>query len=218
MLAVSRFLSFVFHPIFVPLVSTLLLMMANPYLFGASRDLQLMFVIIYTIFYPLVGVLLLRGVGFVDSLDIPEKKQRTGPYLISAVFYLWFFANIRNNPDFPVAFSIILLGSIIAIFLCFFINIFDKVSAHAAGSAGLLVNCLLICYLFSDGSLMVSTKSEFLIRISMIYVVVFALFLAGLVAAARMKLEAHSFSQIIGGWCIGIIAPLAALKFISYVT
>ncbi len=198
--------------------SALLLMTANPYLFGGSKDLHLIFIGIYTIFYPLIGVLLLRGTGFIDSFGIPEKKQRIAPYILTSVFYLWFFVNVKGNPDFPSELSMIVLGGCIAIFLCFFVNIFDKISAHAAGVAGLLMNSILIFWLFSDGHLLVKLNKADYWEISMIYAILIITLIAGLVSTARMALKSHNIHQIIGGWFVGLLSPIIALKLMNYVS
>jgi len=212
----AKFISWVFHPLFVLAFSSLVLISANPYLFGSQPDMIAIYIVIYSIFYPVIGILLLRGTGLVSSLEMPEKKQRIIPYLMTSIFYLWFYANIRGNPDFPLEFSVLLLSSIISIFLCFFINIFDKVSAHAAGSVGLLVHVWLILFHFSDGRFQLPTGISEQVDISLVYVLLIAILVVGLVATSRLYLEAHNMRQITGGWLIGLLSPIISIKILDY--
>lgn len=212
----ALFISWVFHPLLILAISTLVLTSANPYIFGSQPDMIAIYVVIYTIFYPVVGILLLRGTGLVSSLQMPDKKQRIIPYLLTSIFYLWFYANIRGNPDFPQEFSVFLLSSIISIFLCFFINIFDKVSAHAAGSMGLLVHIWLILFHFSNGRFDLDLGAINHVEVSLVYVLLAAILIVGLVASARLYLRAHTFQQIAGGWLIGIFSPIISIKILDY--
>jgi len=191
------------------------LYMANPFIFSANPGLAVVFTVIYTMFYPIVILLLLRGTGLVKSIAMPDKKQRIIPYLATSIFYLWFYVNVRGNPDFPPEFVVLLMSGIVCLFMCFFINIWDKISLHAAGTMALVVNCALITIVFSDGYFDV-ILGQLRYEVSMLIIIIVALIICGAVSASRLLLRSHTPMQIYTGWLVGVLSPIIALRITNY--
>src|SRR4051812_5828870 len=68
----AKVISYVFHPLFVPVYIALFLVNVQPYFFdlatpGRKLLTILRFVVMYS-FFPLVSVLLAKGLGFLDSV------------------------------------------------------------------------------------------------------------------------------------------------------
>ena len=139
----AHFISFVFHPLLILTYMLVLLILVNPYLFGVSSiweiDSQLLILRIFfsTFFIPAISVVLMRLLGLIESLEMRDRQERIGPYIITGVFYLWIFRNFLSNSQVPDAYTTFVLGATISLFLAFFINIFTKISAHAVGMGGL---------------------------------------------------------------------------------
>ncbi len=196
-------------------MSAAVLYWANPYIFSVEPGMAGIFTIIYTVFYPIVILLLLRGTGLVKSLAMPDKKQRIIPYLATSIFYLWFYVNIRDNPDFPPEFVVLLMSGIVCLFMCFFINIWEMVSLHAAGTMALVVNCVLTMIVFSDGYFDV-VWGEHRYEITMLVVIVAAFLICGVVSASRLFLKSHTPMQVYIGWLVGVLSPIIALRITDY--
>ena len=118
----------------------------NPYLFPYStgRELNtLMLIIFFTSFLiPGIAMLLMMGVGFIDSLHMKDKSERIGPLMVTGICYLWLYLNIRTHNAIPIPYANFILGSIISLFIAFFINNFSKISLHGVGLGGLFIGVM----------------------------------------------------------------------------
>lgn len=202
----AQLVSIVLHPLLLLTYILLLLMWANPYYFGASKfqpsSILLYNVIFTTFFLPALATVLLRATGLIASLQMEDKQDRTGPFIIAGMFYLWIFWNLFQNANVaPRIFVSFVLGATISLFLAFFINIFSKISLHTTGMGGLLA---VVAILTAD--------ARTVVNMPMVLMVV--ILLAGLVGTSRLILDAHEPSEVYGGYFIGFIAQLAAFRFI----
>ena len=89
---IARIVSYIFHPLFIPVYISWFLIFLNP-LFPAINAsdkwiLLLRFVVMYTVF-PLVTVLLAKGLGFIQSIYLRTQKDRIIPYIVCGIYYFW---------------------------------------------------------------------------------------------------------------------------------
>ena len=87
------FFSYIFHPVFVPLYIIMFLVYVHPSYFSGFSDgakRQTIFIVaLNIIFFPLISVLLLKAVGFIDSIFLRTRKDRIIPYMICGIFFFW---------------------------------------------------------------------------------------------------------------------------------
>ncbi len=228
---IAQVISFVFHPLLMLTYMLVLLLLVNPYLFGvhtvgdqASRVLIIQ-VFLYTFFIPAVAVLVFRALGFVKSIELHDRQDRIGPYILSGIFYLWLFFNLYNSREvesgqlnfvlqIPTAYTSFVLGGTIALFIAFFINNFSKISAHAVGMGGLLAMVVITMRLFSYDSFTVDSSILGTFQVSMVTVLMVVIVLSGLVGTARLLLQAHDLKDLAGGYLVGFAAQVIALRLI----
>ncbi|HNM26245.1 MAG TPA: hypothetical protein PKL15_12480, partial [Saprospiraceae bacterium] len=159
--AFARFLSFVAHPLLVLSYVLLLQMALDPFSFGARQmsDPQsvvlLMSVFVCTVVLPGFAVALMKPLGLIKSLEMEDKQDRIGPYIVSGVFYLWLVKNLLSDGQTPQLYVIFALGATIGLFLAFLINIFSKISAHAVGMGGLVAMLLFLVVDWNDAGIVV---------------------------------------------------------------
>ena len=115
--------------------------------------------------------------------------------LITVIFY---FAEyyILSEPEVPATLKLLMLSAIISLMLTLIINLFWKISAHMIGIGGITGMGFVLCHLF---------KNPELILISSL------IFLAAIIAYARLKLDAHTPSEIYAGFIIGFLTPMIFL-------
>jgi membrane-associated phospholipid phosphatase len=213
-------LSVLFHPLLIPSYMLLLLLMINPYLFGVSYvgdqggRLLLLLVFLYTFFMPAVSVAVMYFLGMFSDISMPDKQDRIGPYLVTGMLYLWVYYNFAEGGQMPPAYVSFMLGTVIALFLAFFINIFSKISAHAVGMGGLVGMVVITLLLFSYGSFAVFVRGLGTVEVSMNVVLMASIIIAGLVGTARLFLKAHQPMDVFGGYLVGFAAQIIALRFI----
>ena len=211
----ARLLSYLFHPLFVLTYLLVLLLCLNPYLFGANsidspigKELVLR-IFLSSAFIPGAAVLMLRFTGLLKSLDMPDKQDRTGPLIITGMFYIWLFRNFLDNTQVPALLSSFTLGASLGLFLAFFINIFSKISLHAVGMGGLIGAVALLWGICPEYLLRAGHP---LLQAGFLFPVLFVL--AGGVGSARMYLGAHRPADLWGGYLVGFAAQLVAARFI----
>ncbi len=209
---IARFISFVFHPIFMVCYMLGLLLLVNPQLFGYSRWNQnlslLILVFVSTVVIPGIAISMMRPLGFIQSLKMEEKKERIIPLIVVMIFYLWLFINFYKNKNIPFPLTTILLGVIIGLFLSFFITVFSKISIHAVGAGGLLGMLILTRLFFSYESFIWPVGAGSMISTDLLLLV--AIIIAGMIGTSRLILESHHPGQVWGGYLIGLSSMMLA--------
>ena len=146
--AVASVLSYIFHPIFLPLYAVWFIAYVHPsYLSGFSDGMRLRTVLITAqnaVFYPLFAVLLLKGVGFISSIFLRTQKDRIIPYIASGIFYFWTYTVFRQQPQYPLLLTSFVLGIFLASSAALIANIYLKISMHAIAMGGWLGFFLII--------------------------------------------------------------------------
>ncbi|MEO6758629.1 MAG: hypothetical protein ABIO24_04175 [Saprospiraceae bacterium] len=212
----ARILSYLGHPLLVLTYILLILLAINPYAFGVrtlgDRNAMLLLISVFSTSFllPGFGVALMKPLGLIQSLEMPDKMERIGPYIIAGVFYLWLFKNLASaGSQYPNLFTVCVLGATIGLFLAFLINIFTKISAHATGMGGMVAMLLLTAFTWGGSSLyMVVPGGGFLI--SGTVVLALGLLFAGAVGVARLALGAHTPVDLYRGYAAGFGAVLLA--------
>ena len=212
---IAHLISIIFHPLLMLTYMLVLLMLINPYLFGvhsvSGNKVLILFVFFSSFIIPGFAVFLMKQLDFIKSIQLHDRMERTGPYIITGVFYLWMFRNFLENPNIPSAYTIFVLGSTIGLFLAFFINIFSKISAHAVGMGGLIGMVLISLFQFSYEDFVVHIPSIGMVSIGMNHLLMLVIILAGTVGTARLLLNAHEPKDLYGGYIVGFLAMFVSL-------
>lgn len=208
-------LSVLFHPLLVLTYALLLLILINPYAFSvrslSDKRAVILFLSVFSTSFllPAFGVALMKPLGFVKSFQMRDKMERTGPYILSSVFYLWLYKNLSSADQAPPLFNAFVLGATIGLFLAFFINIFTKISAHAVGMGGLVAMMLLTNKAWGAAFVSLSLGSGTL-QLSLNAVIALLVVLAGWVGMARLALGAHTPADLYRGYAAGMVAVFLA--------
>ncbi len=194
-------ISFLFHPLFIPLYGMLFLIKLQPQLFAAFDEWGKLKYLLQTFvnctFLPLVSVLLLRKLNFIDSVFLRTQKDRIAPYVISMIFYFWNWYVFKNNFAITevVSFS---LAVFIASVIGFLFNIYYKISMHALAMG---VFCGFV------GLLAVSQSTNLTTPLSIVIVI------AGGVCTSRLMVSDHRPQEVYLGFLYGVAAQVMAHLF-----
>lgn len=207
-----------FHPLLIVSYMLTFLLLMNPYLFGVSNiteQFSLIVILMFsTFFMPVLMVGMLKKLDLVQSLELQDRQERIIPYILTGFFYIVMSAFFMYHPDMPNAFTSFVLGTTIALFAAFFVNLFSKISAHAVGMGGLVAMVVISIWQFSHGIISLNISDFATIQINSILLLTFVVLAAGLVGSARLKLEAHVPQDLYGGYLIGFASQFIALRFI----
>ena len=216
----AQILSVIAHPLLMLTYMLLLLLLVNPYLFGVNSisDLEskkLILSVFFTSFLlPAIAIFLMRKLDLISSIDMRDKKDRIGPFIVTGIFYLWVFQNVLRNNDMPTAFLIAVLGTTIGLFSCFLINLFFKISLHASGMGGFIGIVLITMWLYSYGTFEMWLPFIGSCSVSINLVLILSLLIAGLIGTARLGLGAHTSRELYAGFALGLLCQFIALKIL----
>ena len=196
-------LSVVFQPLLMPSLVFGLLFFAVPQASSIPESFKarLFYLIVTsTLLIPMVLMLGLRWSGMVKSLHFEEKSDRRTPFILVTLFYLLttYFLKEKTELD-PIlwqgmgiiTFSVALLTGI---------TFFWKMSAHTTGIGGVLGVLGIFGVYFPS--------------LDLAYLLVAALLLGGLVASARLYLDAHSPAEVYVGLLVGFVTCWMGFRWI----
>jgi hypothetical protein len=195
----AKIISYIFHPVFIPVYVVGFLVYIHPYLFavfsGWNKSITMIQAFVMFTFFPIVTVLLLKALKFINTIYLLTQKDRIIPFVACGIWYFWIWYVWHNLPDYPIAAVQFALAIFIAASIGLLANIYMKVSMHAI-SLGVMVTFILLLAFRQDIS--------FGVYISV------ALFIAGLVCTARFIISDHTQKEVYVGLLVGIISQLLA--------
>ncbi|HKK73542.1 MAG TPA: hypothetical protein VJ953_00610 [Saprospiraceae bacterium] len=214
----ARLLSYLFHPLLVLTYGLIVLIAVDPFSFGANSiqstqsTLLILRIFLSTFFIPAMAILMLYFLGMVKSLRLEDKMDRTGPYIITGIFYLWLLRNFWGSALVPSLYTAFMLGVTIALFLAFLINIFSKISIHAVGISALLAMIIITMLTQNYNTLVIPIAQGRYLQASLLYLLLALLLIAGLLGTSRLYLQKHELSELYGGYFVGFVSPFVALQ------
>ena len=197
---IARIISFLFHPLFIPVYLSWLITTTQPYLFGTTWGKTIFvarFVVMYT-FFPLVSVLLMKALKFISSIQLKTQRDRIIPYVVCMIYYWWTWYVLHNQPEYPKEAVQLSLAIFLASIGGLMANISMKVSMHAI-AAGVMVTFVMLLGFSQDLNFGIYISSS--------------IFLTGAICTARFIDSDHTPKEIYVGLFIGVGALLLALLF-----
>lgn len=197
----SKFISYVFHPIFLPFYSVILFYLfgKEPFFFSYLDPKVLkalgFIILLYSLVFPLFMVYLLRKMGHIgadlENMTVTDRNKIliliTGIYSAFA-YFLYSKGNLLRPLSYLyVVYSVNLLGNLI-------LNKFLKISLHVSGISCVLGLSFYLMYYYDLENLNA--------------VVYFLLILAGVIGSARLFLAAHNPKEIYLAYFWGIFSGI----------
>jgi len=195
----AAFFSYLFHPVFVPVYVSLFLVYIHPSAFSGFSDAEkkqtILIILLNLVFFPVISVLLLKAVGFIESIYLRTQKDRIIPYIASGTFFFWGYLVFKQQPQYPLILTSFVLGIFLASSAALIANIYFKISMHAIGMGSWL------------GIFLITMQTN---EMLMTWPLCIVLLLTGLVCSARILVSSHHPKDIYAGLFIGIISQFAA--------
>lgn len=185
----AKFISIVFHPLLMSTYLFVILSLFLPIILQPLRPSLGFIGVIFlmTFILPAINFIFFKVTGTVDNLAMPDRKQRTIPFLFISILYcavtflFYWKVNVTNVTSLLMIISAMVVSS-----AC--ITLFYKVSIHSAAIWG-IVGILLPLNKISNGVLLIPT----------VIIIVFA----GLVMSSRLMLNAHTPREVLSGSLLG---------------
>ena len=215
---VANLISILLHPLWWPTFGLYILLALNPYLFGvsspAAQSTLILQVFVLTFVLPVISILLLKKLNLIDSLMVKDRMDRVGPYIITMIFYLWLYVNIRHDAKVPLVYNIFVMGALITLILVFIANLFVKVSAHTAVMGGVIAMTWVTFNIFSHEMFRFQWPGQSPVILSWRSVLISCIFLAGLIGSCRLYLKVHTVKEVYLGYLLGFVSQWLAFKIL----
>ena len=196
---IAKIISYIFHPVFVPVYVIAFILYLHPYLFAGftkwNRSIVLLQAFVMFSFFPLVTVLLLKALKFINTIYLETQKDRIIPLVACGIWYFWIWYVWRNLPEYPREAVIFPMAIWIAASLTLLANIYFKISLHAISMG------VMLCFFFY----LSSSWAGMGLYLSL------AILIAGIVSTARMLISDHTQKEIYFGLFLGVISQLIAI-------
>ena len=185
------FISYLFHPLWMPLY--VMLIFWNIDTVFISNDVVwlyiLLVVFINTLLIPVLLFWMMKRLKIIESLHLDSQKDRFYPFAIIGIFYLttWY---VFNSIEIFTYLSLVFVLAAILVFFALAINFFWKISIHSMSMGAMSTAVLYLAAV------------HFIDEVWPVYLI---FILSGLVGYARLKLKAHSSSQVYIGYILGTL-------------
>jgi len=190
----AKVVSYIIHPSLVPVVGVLIAYYILPYYIPEPLFLfVLAYVFAGTYLFPLIIVLGLYKLKFVNSIHLKTRKERVFPFLISAFFY-FLTAKASLQFHFPAELARFLFAGCLILLIQLVALWFTKISAHVAGASAILTWLICLSAAYS---------------INLLLPIAVATVALAIVSSARLELKAHNGAEIVSGLLTGSGAVLA---------
>jgi len=198
----SKIVSVLFHPLLMPTYALIIILNSGThYAYIPEQAQKIIYVLIFlsTFLIPVSITPFLLQLKLINTFELEERKDRIIPLFITAISYYFSFYLLTRLPfHVPQFIKILVLASAILIVINLLINLKWKISSHLIGISGLLA----IVFIFS-----------IVYYANLMNILVLITVIAGVVAFARLKLNAHSPSQVYAGFLIGFSGMIVIIYF-----
>ena len=138
--SIAKVVSFLLHPLWMPLITLLLLYILDPYLGLNSSAFRLLVVLLLIcIIAPGMSLLVMVKTKMVSDIEVSNKKERYIPFALVISYYIMAYLFLKfNKVSLPNAVYAMLFGLIISLVIAVLVNMITKVSIHLMAMGGVL--------------------------------------------------------------------------------
>jgi hypothetical protein len=193
---ISRFLSYILHPLIIPtLVISALMMRSDIYSIVLPDSLKLWFISVFfafTLLIPVTSMFIMLKFKAIHSLELKERNERTIPLLVTSTSFMALLFTLRPSGIPPVLLYVI-YSATFTMLAGLLINMFYKISLHTLGWGAIATTLIGI---------------SIHLGIPLLTMIIISVILAGLAGYARLKQDAHNASQVYLGYVAGVCVIL----------
>lgn len=191
---IARFFSALLSPLIIPTIGIALSMWLTWLYFLPVEALigVISMAFVFTFLMPLSAIMLLMRLGKISGFALKERRERAYPYILIILSYLGYACYLANI-NAPMWLTLFMFGAAFAAIVSCIVNIWWKISIHAASVAGIL-------------ALFIRIHADSLNRCGMLGIVSVTILLLGIIASSRLVLNRHSLAQVLAGSLNGFLS------------
>lgn len=198
----AQFISWLFHPLFIPTYAFVLFFFTNSYLSYLitfkGKLIIVSVVFICSALLPSFFLMFAHRKKIIGQLTMESREDRVLPYIIISLFYYLTYYLLRQL-QLPALFDILyllILGANMLIVATLIINFWWKISAHLVAIGGITGAFISISYL---------------LNMPIPWIIISLLLIGGLIGFARLQLKSHNITQVGLGYIMGVAGMMILL-------
>jgi hypothetical protein len=187
--------SVLFNPLFIPLFGISWVLFADKsiqveIMHPKLKHYLLYVTLIFSTLLPLITLILMKIFGLIESLELPYRRDRKLPILLSAAYSLFGYLFVRQIPQLNPLFLFLPLGSFCVLMAAYFFTLRFQISLHLMAIGAL------------TGTFTLASRFLGTDYLSAVYITVG---MAAITAFARIRLNAHKPYQVYSGYLSGFL-------------
>ncbi len=199
----AKIISYLLHPVLFSTISTFLFFIFQPsYLPKPFKYKILSVIFLSTYVIPIVFLFILKQRNSIDSFHLKTISERKFPILFFLTITLLLGIRLLElNAIDLLAYSFIGVAfALVIVFLLLYSKL--KISLHTLAVGGLIGFIITISYHY---------------KMWLLEFITIGFLLFGVIATARLKLKAHTVTEVIFGFIIGLISQLITYYFLPII-
>ena len=196
----SKLISTILHPIFIPILMLYLSLKLIPNIgFAIAGYLNFIYLVLIfsTIILPLLSIFFLIKNNLISSLEMNDYKERSMPIFITAVWMSYGYYKLTDVLTLSPFLKAEFLGAIIILVIASIISKYWKISLHMLGIGGAVGALFGLNILFGGLLKIISTF----------------ILLSGILGVARLNQKAHNHNQVYTGFLVGFVIEASSILF-----
>jgi hypothetical protein len=196
---ILKSISFVFHPLIMPLVGVLFYFSKTKrFIPEPLREAKIFSIVILTIILPILLFFLLKTVNKVDTIYLKSTKERLIPLFINGFIIVLILVRVLTIDEI-IELYYFFLGILFSTLACFFLAIFKvKASIHMIAASGFFMFAIAIGIHY---------------QININGTIALMMIILGAIATSRLHLKAHTNQELVIGLFIGLFPQLVLLNY-----
>ena len=191
---ILKSISYVLHPLIMPLLGVLFYFSKTPRFIPENIvNAKIFSTILLTMILPILVYYLLKTLKKVDSIYLKNTNERKLPLLINAFIISLVILRVFTSNEIKELYYFF-IGILVSTLVCFVLAVFKvKASIHMLAASGFFMFALALSINF---------------KININGTIALMMVLLGAIATSRLHLKAHTYPELIIGSLIGIIPQL----------
>ncbi len=196
---ILKSISFIFHPLIMPLLGVLFYFSKSPrFIPNDIIEAKIISIFILTIILPILLFFLLKTLGKANSIYLENTQERIYPLILNCLVVLIVLQRILS-PAQLIELYYFFVGILISSMTCLILAIFNfKASIHMISISGVFMFFINLSIHFS---------------INIMGTLALMSILTGAIATSRLHMKAHSYKELIFGVLIGFIPQLLLVRY-----
>ena len=195
---ILRAISFIFHPLIMPLIGVLFYFSKAPrYIPESIIKARIISIFFLTIILPILLYFLLKTLKQAESIYLQKVRNRIIPLLLNCVITILILIRLFPANEF-IELYYFFVGILLSSLACLILAILDfKASIHMIATGGVLMFFIALSVHFS---------------INITGSIAMMCLISGAVATSRLHMNAHTKIELIFGFLIGLIPQLIVMN------